>query len=76
MPKHRTTPLTADKELIGILSDARQQGISYAAICEHAGIDQSTLWRWRQGKASPVLSEWRKVTEAIAHLQQAKQNDV
>lgn len=48
-------------EMEGQLSAAGQ---TVKALCETAGVNQSTWTRWKAGSHVPNLATWRKVREA------------
>ena len=51
------TPLT-------IRSAAEAVGLSVAEMCKRAGVDDSTFWRWQNGKHSPkigIVTKWMDV---------------
>lgn len=44
---------------------AKAAGVSMASLLAKAGLNESTWWRWKQGKSSPLLSSLDKVAKAI-----------
>lgn len=44
---------------------AKAAGVSMASLLSKAGLNESTWWRWKQGKSSPLLSSLDKVSKAI-----------
>lgn len=49
----------------GQLSDAGQ---TVKALCEEAGVNQSTWTRWKAGSHAPNMTTWQKVQEAHRRL--------
>lgn len=67
MSKRRREPMP-DPELKAALNRAAEAGVPRSAICKEAGVDQSTLWKWVNGRSSPVMSSRQAVLDAIEKL--------
>lgn len=48
-------------------------GQTVKALCEEAGVNQSTWTRWKAGSHSPNMTTWQKVREAHKRLVAAQQ---
>jgi predicted transcriptional regulator len=45
-------------------------------VLEKAGVNESTWWRWKTGKASPTLSTLQRIGRALDEIEaDAKTND-
>lgn len=52
-----------------IVSRARTLNLSLRVVCLGAGVEYSTVWRWQQGRSSPVMSHFAETTATLeAHL--------
>lgn len=67
MSKRRRDP-TPDHQLEAAVQRAIELEIPLSHICQEAGVDQSTLWKWRNGRSSPVMSSRKAVLDAIEKL--------
>ena len=45
--------------------DMAALGLSEVKLCELAGINRSTWWRWKNGEVSPTLRQLTNVREAL-----------
>jgi predicted transcriptional regulator len=44
---------------------AKSAGVSMASLLAQADVNESTWWRWKLGKSSPLFSSMQRVTKAI-----------
>lgn len=65
--KRRDTP-AVDHELEAAVTRALEAGISMSTVCREAQVDQSTLWKWRNRKASPTMNNRQAVLDAVDEL--------
>lgn len=45
---------------------AREAGKTIKAVCEEAGVAQSTFSRWRRGHTEPTLDVYRRISAAAS----------
>ena len=64
--KQRT--IAPDVALEAAVQSALGAGITLTAICERAGVNQATLYKWRHQYTSPVMSVRQDVLDAITAL--------
>lgn len=69
MGKRRREP-QPDAQLEAAIQRALELSIPLSHICREARVDQSTLWKWRNGRSSPVMSSRQAVLDAIDKLVQ------
>lgn len=67
MVKRRRDPVK-DPQLEAAVNQALELEIPLSRICREAGVDQSTLWKWRNGRSSPVMTSRQAVLDAIEKL--------
>lgn len=67
MAKRRREP-TPDHQLEAAVQRAIELGIPLSRVCDRAKVDQSTLWKWRNGRSSPTMSTRQAVLDAIEKL--------
>lgn len=48
-----------------IVERARKLGLAMRELCEEAGVNHSTWWRWQQPDANPRLRDMRHALEAM-----------
>ena len=68
MRKKRSDNLKPDATLEAAIQAAVSKDIPLSRICERAGVNQATLWKWRNLKTSPVMSVRQDVLDAITAL--------
>lgn len=68
MSKRRREPVV-DDELEAAVQRAIELQIPLSTICLKAEVDQSTLWKWRNGRSSPTMSTRKAVLDAIKSLE-------
>jgi transcriptional regulator with XRE-family HTH domain len=55
-----TELLTPDE----ITARAKKAGMRIREVCERAGINPTTFWRWRKGKTAPSLAVYQRLYDA------------
>jgi predicted transcriptional regulator len=61
MPENLPTPAQIETKV-------RAAGMSMRNFCRQAGISQSGITRWKQGKFEPRLETFRRIETALANL--------
>lgn len=64
--------IEVDNEMNALIQKALDAGISLTTISNRANVHHVTLWRWRNGKSSPITNERNAVMEAVRSLIQEK----
>lgn len=70
MTKRRRGEPQKDIELEAAIQQAIKLDIPLSVVCRRAQVDQSTLWKWRNGKSSPTMSTRQAVLDAVEELLQ------
>jgi hypothetical protein len=48
-----------------IEAKAKEAGLSMAMLCDRAGINLSTFYRWKAGTTSPSVAVYQRLCEAM-----------
>lgn len=48
-----------------LFADAKTHGVSMSALCEKAGIAETTPSRWKKGRTSPTLEKLMELRAAL-----------
>lgn len=55
-------------EIMRMEGGLAKAGATARALCDRAGVNQSTWTRWKSGATAPNLSTWGRVQSAYAEL--------
>lgn len=55
-------------EIAKIERGLSERGLTVKALCEAAGIDQSTWTRWKGGSNAPMMHTWQRVCAAFNRM--------
>lgn len=61
-----TTPIEA------LYARARKLRIPMRVVCEKSGVAAETLSRWRAGTMDPKMSTYRRVSDALTLMEEAR----
>lgn len=60
--------IVVDEPLEAAIQSAIAAGVPISAVCRQAGVDQSTLFKWRRQMSSPTMNNRQAVLDAVAQL--------
>lgn len=60
--------MTIALEIAKMEADLAAAGVTVKALCEEAGVNQSTWTRWKSGSNAPLMATWGKVRESFDRI--------
>lgn len=64
--------MTIQEQIAAIEAAVRGADKGIHDLCRRAGISRATWQRWKAGKTSPTLQNWRSVEEAARAIQEGR----
>ena len=65
--------MTISAKIAQMEADLSSVGVTVKALCEEAGVNQSTWTRWKAGSHAPLMETWGKVCETYERIMDAPQ---
>jgi len=65
--------MTLSAKIAQMEADLASVGVTVKALCDDAGVNQSTWTRWKAGSHAPLMETWEKVCDSFIRITRAPQ---